>query len=110
MACSLNVVFFLLFTGKEHWIVATESVSSSGTFWARVVRTSKEEASFVGDMERMGLVLLLALYFLCDCIYVPVCYYLEEGSSLKGTVNQKASLQAKSNPDSKGWFSLATES
>ena len=56
-----------MFTGKEHWIVATESVSSSGTFWARVVRTSKEEASFVDDMERMGLVLLLALYFLCDC-------------------------------------------
>ena len=73
-----------MFTGKEHWIVATESVSSSGTFWARVVRTSKEEASFVDDMERMGLVLLLALYFSCRCIYVPFCYYLEEGSSLKG--------------------------
>ena len=49
--------------------MATESVSSSGTFWARVVRTSKEEASFVDDMERMGLVLLLALYFSCHCIY-----------------------------------------
>jgi len=37
--------------------VATESVSSSGTFWARVTRTKKEEACFVDDMERMGLVL-----------------------------------------------------
>ena len=37
--------------------MATESMSSSGTFWARVVRTSKEEACFVEDMERMGLVL-----------------------------------------------------
>ena len=37
--------------------MATESMSSSGTFWARVVRTSKEEACFVDDMERMGLVL-----------------------------------------------------
>jgi len=37
--------------------VATESVSSSGTFWARVKRTKKEEACFVDDMERMGLVL-----------------------------------------------------
>lgn len=40
--------------GKEHWIVATESMSSSGTFWARVVRTSKEEACFLDDMKRMG--------------------------------------------------------
>ena len=37
--------------------MATESVSSSGTFWARVLRTKKEESCFVDDMERMGLVL-----------------------------------------------------
>jgi len=46
--------------------VATESVSSSGTFWARVVRTSKEEACFVDDMERMGLVLFYN-YMYCIC-------------------------------------------
>ncbi|XP_078344237.1 uncharacterized protein LOC144629867 [Oculina patagonica] len=40
--------------GKEHWIEPQESVSSSGTFWARVVRTSKEETGFVNAMKRMG--------------------------------------------------------
>ena len=45
--------------------MVSESLSSGGTFWARVVRTSKEEARFLGDMERMGLVLL---YNYMSCI------------------------------------------
>ena len=71
--------------------MATESMSSSGTFWARVVRTSKEEACFVDDMERMGLVLFYNyLYaFLNHSMHVPVCYCLEEGSSQKGKGQSK---------------------
>ena len=43
-------------TGKEHWIIPQESLTSGDTFWAHVVRTSKEEVCFVDAMKRMGLV------------------------------------------------------
>ena len=51
--------------------MATESVSSSGTFWAYVVRNSKEEAVFEDDMERMGLVLF---YKYLHCISQATTY------------------------------------
>ena len=52
--------------------MVTESVSSSGTFWARVKRNKKEEACFVDDMERMGLVLF---YIYMYCFSYPTTYF-----------------------------------
>ena len=43
-------------TGKEHYIYAQENLSSTGTFWARVHRTTEEEKCFLDAMEQMGLV------------------------------------------------------
>ena len=63
--------------------MATESVSSSGTFWARVTRTKKEEACFVDDMERMGLVLLYN-YMYCTFQTTTYMYQSVIASGRKG--------------------------
>ena len=46
--------FCIIITGKEHYVISLENLSSSGTFWARVHRTKEEEKSFVSAMTRMG--------------------------------------------------------
>ena len=46
--------FCIIITGKEHYVISLENLSSCGTFWARIHRTKEEEKSFVSAMTRMG--------------------------------------------------------
>ena len=58
----------LTFVGKEQYIYALESLSSNGTFWARVHKPGEEDQRFIDAMARMGLVGFCALHFSNPCL------------------------------------------